>query len=81
MLKLRGTALQQQLHGLLVRLGGAPVREHVDDPQEGGAPAATATDTTPVPHYVERYLYSRAGSIYGGTSEIQRDLVAKSLLA
>jgi len=80
-LKLRGTALQQQLHGLLVRLGGAPVREHVDDPQEGGAPAATATDTTPVPHYVERYLYSRAGSIYGGTSEIQRDLVAKSLLA
>lgn len=79
-LKLRGTALQQQLHGLLVRLGGAPVREHVDDPQEGGAPAPAAREVTPVPHYVERYLYSRAGSIYGGTSEIQRDLVAKSLL-
>jgi pimeloyl-CoA dehydrogenase len=68
-LKLRGTALQQQLHGLLVRLGGAPVREHVDDEDVDG-----------VPHLVERYLFARAGSIYGGTSEIQRDLVARALL-
>lgn len=76
-LKLRGTALQQQLHGLIVRLGGAPVREHrVED--------ATAQELAPggrcEPHWVERYLFSRAGSIYGGSSEIQRDLVAKSLL-
>jgi pimeloyl-CoA dehydrogenase len=68
-LKLRGTALQQQLHGLLVRLGGAAVREHVDDEDLDG-----------VPHLVERYLFARAGSIYGGTSEIQRDLVARTLL-
>lgn len=68
-LKLRGTALQQQLHGLLVRLGGAGVREHVDDEDVDG-----------IPHLVERYLFARAGSIYGGTSEIQRDLVAKTLL-
>ena len=68
-LKLRGTALQQQLHGLLARLGGAAVREHVDDEEVDG-----------VPHLVERYLFARAGSIYGGTSEIQRDLVARTLL-
>ena len=61
--------LQQQLHGLLVRLGGAAVREHVDDEDLDG-----------VPHLVERYLFARAGSIYGGTSEIQRDLVARTLL-
>ncbi len=68
-LKLRGTALQQQLHGLLVRLGGATVREHVPEDDEGFSP-----------HLVERYLFARAGSIYGGSSEIQRDLVARSLL-
>lgn len=79
-LKLRGTWLQQQLHGLLVRLGGPAVREHVDDPQEGGESSSVALVDALVPHFVERYLYSRAGSIYGGTSEIQRDLVAKALL-
>jgi pimeloyl-CoA dehydrogenase len=63
-----------------VRLGGAPVREHLDDPQEAGRPAPEGQGAALRPHLVERYLYSRAGSIYGGTSEIQRDLVARALL-
>ena len=29
----------------------------------------------------ERYLYSRAASVYGGTQQIQRLIVARSLLA
>jgi alkylation response protein AidB-like acyl-CoA dehydrogenase len=30
--------------------------------------------------WVERYLYSRASSIYGGTAQIQRNIVGERLL-
>jgi pimeloyl-CoA dehydrogenase len=29
---------------------------------------------------VPRYFYSRAASIYGGTSEVQKDILAKFIL-
>ena len=67
-LKLKGTEIQQELHLLLAKLAGADGLEQPDSAEHG-------------PHLVQRYLFSRALSIYGGTSEIQKDIVARTLLA
>ncbi len=32
------------------------------------------------PFWHERYLYSRAASVYGGTGQIQRDIIANRIL-
>jgi alkylation response protein AidB-like acyl-CoA dehydrogenase len=37
-------------------------------------------DTSLADRYRKEWLYSRAASIYGGTAEIQRDIVAAQLL-
>lgn len=67
-LKLKGTEVQQHLHALLARLAGADGLEQPDSAEHG-------------PHLVQRYLFSRALSIYGGTSEIQKDILARTILA
>jgi pimeloyl-CoA dehydrogenase len=67
-LKLKGTELQQEAQGMLAQLAGLPGLE-AHDPE--------AADGN---HLVQRYLFSRATSIYGGTSEIQKDILARSVL-
>ncbi len=67
-LKLKGVELQQEIAALLARLHG-PLgleRRPLDDPQQGPL--------------VPRYFYSRAASIYGGTSEVQKDILAKAIV-
>ncbi|KQP06207.1 acyl-CoA dehydrogenase family protein [Pseudorhodoferax sp. Leaf265] len=67
-LKLKGVELQQDIGALLARLAGPAglERRPLDD-----------LDAGPL---VPRYFYSRAASIYGGTSEVQKDILAKTLL-
>ena len=67
-LKLKGVELQQEVNALLARLAGPSglERRHADDIEHG--PLAP------------RYFYSRAASIYGGTSEVQKDILAKFIL-
>ena len=67
-LKLKGTEIQQEAHALVARLAGPAALERPEPPG--------ADDC----HLVQRYLFSRALSIYGGTSEIQKDILAKSIL-
>lgn len=67
-LKLKGTEIQQELHALLAKLAGGDGLERAASAEHG-------------PHLVQRYLFSRALSIYGGTSEIQKDIVARTILA
>lgn len=68
-LKLKGTELQQAILALLARLDGAPGLEKPgDDADAGNGPLAP------------RYFYSRAASIYGGTNEVQRDILARSVM-
>ena len=78
-LKLKGTELQQASTELLVELGGPAAmvrqtewllgeREHSLTPVDTAA--ATAT-----------YFQLRAASIYGGSNEIQRNILARKLLA
>jgi pimeloyl-CoA dehydrogenase len=44
----------------------------------GPAGLARSEDERGVP--ATRYLFSRASSIYGGTSEVQKDVLAKTIL-
>ena len=67
-LKLKGTEIQQDLHMLLAKLAGEDGLEQPESAEHG-------------PHLVQRYLFSRALSIYGGTSEIQKDILARTVLA
>jgi pimeloyl-CoA dehydrogenase len=69
-LKLKGVELQQDIAALLARLdgpGGLERRPFDDGPQANGPLAP-------------RYFYSRAASIYGGTSEVQKDILAKCIV-
>lgn len=71
-LKLKGTEIQQDVISLIARLAGPTGLERRPGDGEGSehwaAPAAP------------RYFQSRAASIYGGTSEIQKDILAKAAL-
>lgn len=67
-LKLKGVELQQDINALLARLAGPQglERREVEETEYG--------PLTP------RYFYSRAASIYGGTSEVQKDILAKAIV-
>ena len=67
-LKLKGVELQQDINALLARIAGPSglERRGSDDIAHG--------PLTP------RYFYSRAASIYGGTSEVQKDILSKFIL-
>jgi pimeloyl-CoA dehydrogenase len=67
-LKLKGTELQQQINTLVARLAGPLGLERA-------AAHDAATDWL-----VPRYFFSRATSIYGGSSEIQKEILARELL-
>jgi pimeloyl-CoA dehydrogenase len=67
-LKLKGVELQQDIAALLARVHGPAglERRPLDDPDH--------------PPLAPRYFYSRAASIYGGTSEVQKDILAKAVV-
>ena len=69
-LKLKGVELQQETAALLARLDGPSGLER-------RAPVGTAQGHGPL---TPRYFYSRAASIYGGTSEVQKDILAKAIV-
>jgi len=78
-LKIRGTELQQALSELMVEALGhyaLPYPEGFADPGRNepdiGPPAAAGE--------VANMLYGRAATIYGGSNEIQRNIMAKLLL-
>lgn len=67
-LKLKGTELQQEINALLARIAGP-----------GGLERRPTEDVTHGP-LAPRYFYSRAASIYGGTTEVQKDILAKAIV-
>lgn len=72
-LKLKGVELQQAITSLLVRMAGISGIESRES--EGRSSDHWAAGLA------KKYLFLRAASIYGGTSEIQREIVSRSLLA
>ncbi|MCW5654738.1 acyl-CoA dehydrogenase family protein [Hydrogenophaga sp.] len=71
-LKLKGTEIQQALVALIARLAGPTGLER--RPGDGPGSEHWAAPAAP------RYFQSRAASIYGGSSEIQKDILAKAAL-
>jgi alkylation response protein AidB-like acyl-CoA dehydrogenase len=71
-LKLKGTELQQAVSELVVDLAGP------------GSLASGADDDSSLPGWARRatpvYLNLRKASIYGGSNEIQRQIIAKTIL-
>lgn len=76
-LKIRGSELQQDILELTCEVLGPralPLEPH----HASGNAAASARDATAASN--ERYLYSLATSIYGGSNEVLRNLIAKSVV-
>lgn len=65
-LKIRGTEIAQQLSRLLVEASAARL-----------APSSAASELPPPAALVRQYLNWRKLSIYGGSNEVQRNIIAK----
>jgi pimeloyl-CoA dehydrogenase len=71
-LKLKGCEMQQRVMVLLSKVAGPEGLEKRPSRGEESKHWAAALDP--------RYFYSRAASIYGGATEIQKDILAKAVL-
>ena len=75
MLKIRGTEVQQGLHGLAMQTAGP-----LATPRRAVGPADAGTLDAARTHLAANYAGARATSIYAGSNEIQRNILAKQYL-
>ena len=77
-LKIRGSEIQQQTIALLLEVAGPHAYPDMDENEPGKhhAPAVPAWAAPIAP----TYFGARKISIYGGTSEIQKNIIAKAIL-
>ena len=79
-LKIRGTEMQQRLDGLFVEAAGyyalpyVPVQYDLEFPSEDRVGVGSDTTTS------LRYFNGRKTSIYGGSNEIQKNIISKHVL-
>ena len=79
-LKIRGTENLQALTELALELEGPLAAAH--DPADlDRSPTACLTEPQRASLIAHEYLYSRCWSIFGGTNEIQRNIVAREILS
>ena len=75
-LKIRGTELQQRISHLAVEVAGyyaMPFQRNLGHNEHPAGPETAV-------HAAARYFNGRKTSIYGGTNEIQRNIIAKAIL-
>lgn len=79
MLKTQGTETMQRIEELAVSLAGTYAT--VEQP-EARAPGSNIPPVGPDEHVeaMARYLNGRAASIYGGSNEVQRGVLARLML-
>lgn len=78
LIKIRGTELYQEVMETLVEaLGAAGVAWDVDALHSAGLPPLGPDDGGGI---LKDHFYNRANTIFGGSSEIQRNIVAKAVL-
>lgn len=78
MLKVQGTEAQQTLQAMAVQIAGPYACVDQPDVRAPGGPTGVASDAVLVA--TARYFNGRAASIYGGSNEIQRDIISRQLL-
>jgi alkylation response protein AidB-like acyl-CoA dehydrogenase len=79
MLKVRGTEIQQRISELLVKALGNYAQPHIPDALEPGwNEDPIGADYAPA--LAAEYFNKRKTSIYGGSNEIQRNILAKMVL-
>ena len=71
MLKIRGTAVQQRIAELAVEIAGYHGYAWTGD---------DVSDPDPMSRAAPNYAFSRAATIYGGSTEVQYNVMAKALL-
>lgn len=80
LLKIRGTEVQQAIDALMMEAAGyyalpyVPAQYDLDFPEDDRIGAGIETSTS------LRYFNSRKVSIYGGSNEIQKNIIAKHVL-
>lgn len=80
MLKIRATDLQQRMSGFLVEMLGDYGPVHYPPPGESDADLDSRLPLQEVAGVVAADMFlRRAATIYGGTSEVQRGIIAKLL--
>ncbi|MBA16853.1 MAG: hypothetical protein CMN73_10945 [Sphingomonas sp.] len=80
MLKVAGTEAQQQIDDFAIRILGPGIGGVAPESvRPGGNPAEPGLPGTAA--LAGRFFYRRAATIYGGTSEIQRNVIARALFA
>ena len=79
MLKIRGSEIQQELGELLMESAGPYALPFVAEALDSGFEGATAAGTG-LNSVAALYFDLRKVSIYGGTNEVQKNIIAKSVL-
>jgi alkylation response protein AidB-like acyl-CoA dehydrogenase len=78
-LKIRGSEILQSICELALELEGPLAAAH--DPRDAlRSPSSSLSQPQTASLFAYRYLYSRCWSIFGGTNEIQRNIVARQAL-
>jgi hypothetical protein len=81
MLKVRGTELRQAIFETLLDIGGPQALPFSAEAQFLDAPDATRVTPPELATLAANALDARKLSIYGGSNEVQRNLIAQALLA
>jgi len=79
-LKMRGSELEQRLTGLIVEALGPLALRHRPDPSWESSLENAVLDPLDEPGAVGTHLFLRAATIYSGSNEIQRNIIAKRVL-
>ncbi len=79
MLKVQGTEAQQKIQALAVEVAGDYAAVNQFDARQPGSNATPIGPESALP-VTARYFNGRAASIYGGSNEIQRGIMAKFVL-
>jgi alkylation response protein AidB-like acyl-CoA dehydrogenase len=79
-LKMRGSDLEQKLTSLIIEALGTQALRHWQDPSSEDALSNAIFDPDDEPGAMGTHLFLRAATIYSGSNEIQRNIIAKQLL-
>ena len=79
MLKIRGTEIRQKITALMRRAAGRYAQPFLDEALEGGFNGEPVGPGWAAP-VASQYFNNRKLSIFGGSNEVQREIIGKSMM-